>query len=116
MEHSTMLSIKDFANFTGINESTLRYYDQIGLVSPSYRGKNRYRYYLPPQVITINFIKVLTKLGVPLSVIKEMMKHRTPQDMLALLAQQENKLDMRLLDLQTAYSIIHTYRENIQAG
>jgi DNA-binding transcriptional MerR regulator len=116
MEHSTMLSIKDFSNFTGISESTLRYYDKIGLLSPSRRGENRYRYYLPFQIVTVNFIKVLIKLGVPLSVIKKMNRRRTPQDILALLAQQENKLDMRLQELQTAYSIIHTYRDNIQAG
>jgi len=111
-----MLSIKEFAAFTGINESTLRYYDKIGLLSPSRRGQNRYRYYLPVQAILVNFIRVLISLGVPISVIKEMTHHRSPQSMLDLLTQQESKLDKRLRDLQTAYSIIHTYRNNIQAG
>jgi len=111
-----MLSIKDFADFTGINESTLRYYDKIGLLSPSRRGENRYRYYLPHQILAVNFIKILIQLGVPLSVIKTMNKQRTPQDMLVLLAQQEAKLDRRLLDLQSSYSIIHTYRDSIQTG
>jgi DNA-binding transcriptional MerR regulator len=116
MDHSTMLSIKEFADFTEISESTLRYYDKIGLLSPSYRGENRYRYYLPNQLITVNFIKVLIKLGVPLTVIKDMHKDRTPEAILTLLAQQESKLDKRLFELQTAYSIIHTYRDNIQTG
>jgi len=116
MHHTTLLSIKDFSDFTGINESTLRYYDKIGLLSPSHRGENRYRYYLPVQIIQVNFIKVLVNLGVPLAVIKAMNKQRTPQDMLALLAQQETKLDKRLRELQAAYSIIHTFRDNIQTG
>ena len=48
MDKSTMLSIREFADFTGINESTLRYYHKIGLFSPSRRGENRYYlYYLP---------------------------------------------------------------------
>ena len=111
-----MLSIKDFAEFTGINETTLRYYDKFGLLSPSRRGKTRYRYYLPFQAIIANFIRVLISIGVPLSVIKVMNKNRTPQDVLALLAQQESKLNKQLRDLQTAYSIIHTYRDNIQNG
>ena len=116
MTPTTMLSIKDFADFTGINESTLRYYDKIGLLSPSRRGENRYRYYLPYQIIAVNFIKILIQLGVPLSVIKTLNKRRTPQDLLCLLAQQEAKLDRRLLDLQASYTIIHTYRDTIQAG
>ena len=114
--HTTLLSIKEFSDFTGISESTLRYYDKIGLLSPSHRGENRYRYYLPIQATLVNFIRVLINLGVPLAIIKEMNAHRTPQNMLALLAQQETKLDKRLRDLQTAYSIIHTYRDNIQTG
>jgi DNA-binding transcriptional MerR regulator len=116
MEDSARLSIKDFASFTGLRESTLRYYDSIGLLSPEIRGENRYRYYSPLQTITVEFIKVLTKVGVPLSAIKEMHESRTPQSVLALLTQQENKLDVQLRELQTAYSIIHTYRHNIQAG
>ena len=116
MDDATMLSIKEFSDFTGLHESTLRYYDKIGLLSPFFRGENRYRYYMPSQIITVHFIKVLTQLGVPLSTIKEMGGGRTPQRVLALLTQQERKLNKQLLELQTAYSIIHTYRNNIQAG
>ena len=59
---------------------------------------------------------MLSKVGVPLATIAEMHKHRTPQSVLALLTQQENKLDAQLYALQTAYSIIHTYRNTIEAG
>jgi DNA-binding transcriptional MerR regulator len=116
MDNSTMLSIKAFSDFTGLSESTLRYYDQVGLLVPAFRGENRYRYYSPLQTITVDFIKVLFTVGVPLATIKEMNKTRTPQSVLVLLMQQENKLDAQLHELQTAYSIIHTYRNNIQAG
>jgi DNA-binding transcriptional MerR regulator/effector-binding domain-containing protein len=116
MDHKAMLSIKAFADFTGISESTLRYYDKIGLLSPEFRGANKYRYYSPLQTITVDFIKVLTKVGVPLSTIRDMHKGRTPQSVLALLRKQENALDERLFELQTAYSIIHTYCNNIETG
>ena len=116
MDHTAMLSIKAFSDFTGINESTLRYYDKIGLLTPEFRGANNYRYYSPLQTITVDFIKVLIKVGVPLSTIRNMHKGRTPQSVLALLRQQENILDERLFELQTAYSIIHTYCNNIETG
>ena len=116
MSNSTKLSIKEFADFTDLSESTLRYYDKIGLFCPELRGENRYRYYSPMQTITMHFIKVLIKVGVPLSTINTMNKNRTPQSVLTLLTQQESKLDAQLHELQTAYSILHTYRNNIQAG
>ncbi|MCL2859551.1 MAG: MerR family DNA-binding transcriptional regulator [Oscillospiraceae bacterium] len=116
MDDSTLLSIKEFSNFANIKQSTLRYYDEIGLLPAVSRGENNYRYYLPYQTITLNFINVLIDLGFPLSVIKDLNETRTPENLLKLLKQQETLLDSKLHDLQTAYSIIHTYRNNIQTG
>ena len=113
---STLLSIKEFADFTGVKQSALRYYDEIGLLAPASRGENHYRYYTPFQLIKLNYINVLIGLGVPLSVIKEMDEGRTPQAVMELLGQQETRLDRQLYELRTAYSIIHTYRGNIQSA
>ena len=116
MDDLTLLSIKEFSDFANINQSTLRYYDEIGLLPAVSRGENNYRYYLPYQTITLNFINVLIDLGLPLSVVKDLNETRTPGNLLNLLMQQEINLDFKLHELQTAYSIIHTYRNNIQAG
>ena len=116
MNKSTLLSIREFANFTGTNQSTLRYYDEIGLLPPAERGDNNYRYYTPFQLIKLNYINVLIDLGVPLSIIRDMDCDRTPESVIDLLDRQEMKLDHRLYELRQAYSIIHTYRENIQGG
>ena len=116
MNNTSMLSIKEFADFTGLPESTLRYYDKIGLLHPELRGENRYRYYSPMQAIKVEFIKVLIRVGVSLSSIKKMSKGRTPQSILAVLTTQEENLDTQLREIQAAYSIIHTYRNNIHQG
>jgi len=116
MQESTLLSIKEFSEFTGVNQSTLRYYDEIGILPAASRGENNYRYYVPYQIIKLNYINVLVDLGVPLSVIKDMNEERTPESIVELLSRQETKLDYRLNELRTAYSIIHTYRKNIQTG
>ena len=107
-----MVTIKEFADLTGLSESTLRYYDQIGLIAPARRGDNRYRYYSPLQTIAVILIKTLLRVGVPLSTIK-MLRNKTPQGMLTLLTQQEKKLNIQLHELQTAYSIIHAHRNVI---
>jgi DNA-binding transcriptional MerR regulator len=116
LDNSDLLSIKEFAEFAGIKQSALRYYDEIGVFSPASRGENNYRYYSPIQITTIKLINVLTELGIPLSQIKEMGKGRTPKRAMELLAQQEQNLDTQLLQLQAAYAVIHAFRSNIQNG
>ncbi|MCL2739971.1 MAG: MerR family transcriptional regulator [Oscillospiraceae bacterium] len=116
MDDSTLFSIKDFAAFTGMRQSTLRYYDEIGLLTPICRGKNNYRYYEPYQIILLNFINVLIDIGVPLAKVKDMMKGRNPQGILELLNQKEADLNYKFNEIRTAFSIIQTYRENIQSG
>ena len=107
-----MVTIKEFADLTGLSESTLRYYDQIGLITPALRGDNRYRYYAPLQAIAVILIKTLLRVGVPLSVIKTL-RDKTPQGMITLLTQQEKKLNAQLHEIQAAYSIIHAHRNVI---
>jgi len=117
VEDSALLSVKEFAKFTGLKRSTLRYYDDIGLLTPAVRGnENNYRYYIPLQLTTVKFINVLVRLGVSLATIGEMVKDRTPENMIELLSQQETILDRRLNELHSAYSLIHTFRKNIQNG
>ena len=116
MDDSTMLSISEFADFTGLNEATLRYYDKIGLLSPCYRNGSKYRYYSFKQTIMVDFIKVLSKIGVPLSKIAREKEGRTPNKVLALLVEQHTKLDTRLYELQESYALLHTYINNIHVG
>jgi DNA-binding transcriptional MerR regulator len=116
LNDSTLLSIREFSKFTGVTQSTLRYYDEIGLLPPTKRGENNYRYYLPFQIITLNFVNVLADLGVPLSVIKNLSKDRSPGSVIELLSQQQARLNQRLHELQSAYSVLHIRRDNIQSG
>ena len=116
MNESTLMTIKEFSQFTRVQQSTLRYYDEIGLLPPASRGRNNYRYYSSVQIIKLNYITVMVNLGVPLSVIKEMDIHRTPEGILRLLSRQEFILDKQLYKLRAAYSVIHTYIDNIQHG
>jgi len=65
------LTIKEFSELSGIDASTLRYWDEIGLFSPAHRNtENNYRYYAPTQIIAINFITVLSRLNIPLKTIR----------------------------------------------
>jgi len=113
----SLLSIKEFSEMSGLEQSTLRYWDDIGLFSPAHRNPdNSYRYYSPEQIILVNFIKVLSSLHIPLKVIASVSENRTPEDILRLMEQQETILDQEITRLHEAHSTIHTLRDVMRQG
>ena len=111
------LTIKEFSKLSGIETTTLRYWDEIGLLSPARRDpRNNYRCYTPDQVIAANFITVMSSLGLPLKTIAEAEKERTPEFIMQMIERQEKVLDMEMSRLRECYSVIHTRRELINHG
>ena len=117
MNMKDMLTIKEFSKLSGIEQTTLRYWDDIGLFSPAKRNpENNYRYYSPEQVISVNFITVLSDLDIPLKTINDLENNRTPDTIVELIQQQERKLDMEMRKIREQYSIMHTRLELINYG
>jgi len=63
-------SVKRIARLTGITARTLHYYDEIGLLKPLLRGKNKYRYYGQKELTRLQQIVSLRQLGLSLNQIK----------------------------------------------
>jgi len=116
MNTNDLLSIKDFSKFTGIPQSTLRYYDEIGLFSPVLRGDNNYRYYSCPQITTVNLINTLAALDIPRKEIIELANSRTPKSILERFSKQEDLLNEQMRHIYESHSIIHTFRKLIEQG
>jgi DNA-binding transcriptional MerR regulator len=112
-----LYSVNEFAKLTGVEPSTLRYWDDIGIFSPAKRDpENNYRYYSLPQITVVNFITVLSDLHIPLKTIAKLRKERAPEEILKILEAREKDLDMELRTLRQRSSIIHTRRELINYG
>ncbi|MDR0861188.1 MAG: MerR family transcriptional regulator [Oscillospiraceae bacterium] len=116
VDASRLISARDFSKITKVPVSTLKYYDEIGLFKPLRRGENGYRYYAPQQVVTVNFIRVLTQCGVPLKTISEMEKNRNPKDLLQVLHKHEIELDREMRSLRERYSVLHVFVDMIFTG
>lgn len=111
------LSIKEFSNLTNIEGSTLRYWDEIGLFAPAKRDpENGYRYYTPDQIIAVNFFSVLSKLDIPLRIIREISSDRTPETIVSLIENQEKLLDAEIHRLYERYAVMHVRRKLIKIG
>lgn len=65
-------SVEDIAKLAKISVRTLHYYDEIGLLSPSYRMSNGRRLYTAEQLIKLMDILFFKKIGFSLKKIKSM--------------------------------------------
>lgn len=74
-----MYKIKEFSKKTALSIVTLRYYDEINLLNPSYVDRyTGYRYYEEDQVHSAIQIRRLKELGLSLEEIKQYMKTNNP--------------------------------------
>jgi MerR family transcriptional regulator, thiopeptide resistance regulator len=62
-------SIQQVARMSGVTARALRYYDEIGLLTPDRIGANGYRYYESPQLLRLQQILLLRDLGLDLATI-----------------------------------------------
>jgi DNA-binding transcriptional MerR regulator len=111
-----LVSVKEFADFTGIKESVLRYYDSIGLFQPVLRGENNYRYYSLSQLQTAKLIETLRSLRIPLKRIRAIIENRSPESMVEVLAHYELEMNSELRALQESFALVHMLRTLMQSG
>lgn len=67
MKNRKLLSIGELSRLTGVNIKSLRYYDSIGVLPPSYvNPENGYRYYSFNQMYIVEAIQFCVALDIPL--------------------------------------------------
>lgn len=60
-------TVKKLASLSGVSPRTLRFYDEIGLLKPSYYGDNNYRYYEEEELLKLQQILFFRELGFSLN-------------------------------------------------
>ena len=91
MKDGSNMQIKEFSALTGIKRENLRYYDQIGLLSLEFRGKNAgHCYYTRNQLATAYLITSLREIGIGIEEIRRYIDIRTPEEMFSLFSSQKN--------------------------
>ena len=98
MSKVTHLKIGELAKQTGLAVGTLRYYSDLGLLQPVYRGNNGYRYYSLDASQQVEFIKKAQTLGFTLEEIKNILDVRDRGEKPCSLVQ--SLLDQKIEQLQ----------------
>ncbi|KAA6452517.1 MerR family transcriptional regulator [Bacillus atrophaeus] len=98
----------EFAKLCHVKKQTLFHYDEIGLLSPEIKKENGYRYYSYNQFELFQVIGLFKEVGVPLKRIKQLLKGKTPEDIVALLKEKSFEIESKIKKFKHLQTIIQT--------
>lgn len=98
--------IKQLSELTGVSVRTLHHYDKIGLLKPSARSANGYRWYSDKDLVTLQQILALKFFGFGLSQIKTMLQ--AAPGMLEHLQAQQQMLKDQISELAQAQEVMES--------
>lgn len=117
MGQSHKFSIKDVSDICNIPRKTLRYYDEIELVVPAFRGEfNGYRYYSKDQIVTLCIIRKLRKMGFGLKAIRSIMNGNLAKDLDTSIDAKLKELEEEIRSLEQTYCSMKEFSERIKTG
>lgn len=99
MEHR--YTVGEVQKRTGIPASALRFYDDIGLVKPSYTDENTgYRYYGYTEFWQLEIVKICKGMGIPLKELKKVLESNDPAKFVALMMKEQESAAKKLENMQ----------------
>lgn len=106
-------NISHIAALYGLHPDTLRYYEEKGLVHPA-RGENGYRMYGIRDICTLNVIRSLRQLDMPVEEIGGYLGQRSMASTLALLDEEEALLAEKTRELEALRRQAQRRRERLE--
>ncbi len=103
-------TVKKLAQISGVSVRTLHFYDEIGLLRPTYHGENGYRYYEEKEMLKLQQILFFRELRFPLKQIQKLLG-RSDFDQLAALYSHRKALSQ---DWERMGKLIETVDKTIQ--
>lgn len=103
-----LISITELARLRNVTTETLRHYDRIGLLKPTWRDESGVRYYsLLSKDEKLGTIKELQQLGMSLQEIKDYFDERNLKKSYQLLKERERALHEKIQELQDLEKVIN---------
>jgi len=113
-----MLQISEFARAGNVTIRALRFYDEVGLLSPAHVvPENGYRWYSPAQFAQLNQIQTLKDMGFSLQEIRELLRRRpAPAELRTFLEERWEVFRKRVRDDVGRLERIEARLNSISAG
>ncbi|MBS7339243.1 MAG: MerR family transcriptional regulator [Lachnospiraceae bacterium] len=101
---------------TGIAASALRFYDDIGLVKPSYTDENTgYRYYGYQEFWQLEIVKICKSVGISLKELKKVLSTNDPSRFVELMVKERDSAQRKLESMQNLVSGLNWMTERYEA-
>ncbi|TSI17678.1 MerR family transcriptional regulator [Brevibacterium aurantiacum] len=107
-------SIQETARMTGTTSRTLRHYDAIGLLPPTYTADNGYRYYDETGLVRLQRILLLRELGMSLDRIAEALEGTS--DPIAALGEHVHSLGRERARIERQIAAVTATIARLEAG
>ena len=112
---SHLLSIGEMAEANRVSIATLRLYDRMGLLKPSYRdAESNYRYYDIRQTSRLDIIRYLQNLGMSLAEIQALLEK---EDIILIeqkLIERNNQIHQQMRDLEAMHEAVERAIQSIE--
>jgi DNA-binding transcriptional MerR regulator len=108
-----MYTVGQLAKLFGLSRTTLLYYDEIGVLSPSARSASNYRLYSDDDVRRMERIKVYREAGLPLEAISRLLREDS-DSVPAVLERHLQKLSREIARLRDQQHLIGALLGNTQ--
>jgi Cu(I)-responsive transcriptional regulator len=104
MKTGAMMTISKAAAQSGVSAKTIRYYEDIGLIYPTQRASNGYRYYDQWAIHSLQFIKRARSLGFSVEECRSLLslyknQSRASADVKQLARQRVAEIDAKIAEL-----------------
>lgn len=110
-----LLSIGEMAKINNVSVSTLRLYDEIGLIKPCYTDKeSRYRYYNIRQNARLDMIQYMKALGMELKEIKEVLESGDTKLIESILIHRKKQVKEQMTNLKLQLAAISRTIESLE--
>lgn len=113
MDKENLIKISEFSKMTGISRANLIYYDNIGLLTPYYRGENGYRYYSFHNLGKAFLIINLRYIGISIDSIKDYSDNRNPENMEKLFYRINKDIEQEIVRLRHIQESMKIYSEMV---
>lgn len=106
--------ISDVARMAGVSSRTLRHYEERGLIAPAFTGTNGYRFYGMDELLRLQRILLLRRLGLGLEAIAGILEGQT--DEVEALAVHQRWLQQESLRLTQMAGAVQATLESLTEG
>ena len=110
----SLTKIRDVSLTYGVSVRTLRYYEDVGLLTSMRDDSSSYRSYTPEQLHRLQQILLLRKLQLSIKEIKQIFASENSQVLLTLLCQKADEIDDNIASLTKLKHMVLTFLDKIK--